>query len=56
MEQIDWHQCANDAISKAFRVQNVKARLAYLDLAQFYYIQAKRWTSDGGSDSRKLFR
>ena len=52
MTELNFHKCVEEALTKAFACQSVRARRAYLDLAEFY----ERQTVRAGGGSSKIFR
>lgn len=49
MNQIDWVACFHEAIDKATTTNNERAKRAYIDLAEFYCRQVRRFDLNGGS-------
>ena len=56
MTELNFQKCFEDALTKAFASQNARARLAYLDLAEFYERQAQRQARRAGRGSFEIFR
>ena len=48
MAEPNFRKCLEDALSKAFSCRDVRARQAYLDLAEFYERHAQRQAIHGG--------